>query len=69
MTAVKQITSMLEMLPQDEQNFACEVMKKLVLAWDSDFTKLTPSEAAELKIAHEQVANGEVLDDDEIEWD
>jgi hypothetical protein len=68
-TAVKEITSMLEMLPQDEQNFACEVMKKLVLAWDSDFTKLTPREAAELKIAHAQVANGEVLDDDEIDWD
>ena len=46
-----------------------EVMKKLVLAWDSDFTKLTPREAAELKIAHAQVANGEVLDDDEIDWD
>jgi hypothetical protein len=69
MTAVKEITSMLEMLPSEEQNFACEVMKKLILAWDSDFTKLTPAESEELKIAHMQISNGEVFDDDEIDWD
>ena len=69
MTAVKEITSMLEMLPQSEQEFACEVVRKLIIAWDSDFTKLTPIEAAELKLAHEQVANGEVFADDDIDWD
>jgi len=69
MTAVKEITSMLEMLPQAEQDFACEVLRKLIIAWDSDFTKLTPHEAAELKLAHEQAANGDVFDDDEIDWD
>lgn len=69
MTAVKKITSMLEMLPQAEQEFACEVVKKLIIAWDPDFTKLTPQEAAELRLAHEQVATGEVFDDDAIDWD
>ena len=69
MTAVMEITSMLEMLPQDEQEFACEVVRKLVLAWDSDFTKLTPKEAAELKLAHEQVVAGEVFADEDIDWD
>jgi len=69
MSAVKEITTMLEMLPQAEQDFACEVMKKLILAWDSDFTKLTPKEAAELRLAHAQVANGEVFSDNEIDWD
>ena len=69
MTAVKEVVIMLEMLPKAEQEFACEVVKKLVLAWDPDFTKLTPSEATELRVAHEQIANGEVFLDDEIDWD
>ena len=67
--ATREITQMLEMLPEDEQKFACEVMRKLILAWDSDFTKLTPTEAAELKLAHEQVSNGDVFSDNEIDWD
>jgi len=68
-TAVMRITSMLEMLPQTEQEFVCEVVRKLIIAWDPDFTKLTPHEFAELKLAHEQVANNEVFSDDEINWD
>ena len=69
MTAVKEITTMLEMLPPAEQDFACEVVRKLIIAWDADFTKLTPIEAAELKLAHEQAANGEIFDDENIDWD
>jgi len=69
MTAVKEVASMLEMLPKNEQQFACEVVRKLVLAWDVDFTKLTPKEAAELKIAQEQVKNGETFLNDDIDWD
>jgi len=69
MMAVREITTMLEMLPQAEQDFVCEVVRKLIIAWDSDFTKLTPYEATELKIAHEQVVNGDIFTDDEIDWD
>lgn len=32
---------LLEMLPEEEQRFAFEIIKKLVLAWDPDYTKLT----------------------------
>ena len=69
MTAVREVTTMLEMLPPIEQAFACEVVRKLFLAWDSDFTKLTPSEAVELRLAHTQVQNGEIFADEEIDWD
>ena len=41
---IEQTVSMLEMLPAQEQNFALEFVKRLVLAWDPDYTKLTPSE-------------------------
>ena len=63
--ATKEIILMLDMLPEDEQKFACELMKKLVLAWDPDFTKLTLKEAAELEAAK----NGEYVDYEEIDWD
>ena len=66
MTAqVKEVADMLEMLPEQEQNLAVELVKRIVLAWDSDFTKLTPKEAEEL----EEARNGEFFDDDEIDWD
>ena len=39
---IEQTVSMLEMLPSQEQNFAFEFVKRLVLAWDPDYTKLTP---------------------------
>ena len=68
-TITREIVSLLDMMPENEQKFACEVVKKLFLAWDSDFTKLTPEEAKELKIAHKQVQNCEYYDDNDIDWD
>lgn len=47
---------MVSMLPPSEQNLAYEMVKRLVLAWDPDFTKLTPSEAAELAEAEKDDA-------------
>ena len=44
-------------------------MKKLFLAWDADFTKLTSAEAKELETARKQIQNGEYYDDNEIDWD
>ncbi|MDR0951749.1 MAG: hypothetical protein LBM18_02385 [Oscillospiraceae bacterium] len=60
---------MIDMLPEKEQNFALELMKKLVLAWDPDFTKLTPAEAERLRIGKRQFAAGESYSDSEIDWD
>jgi hypothetical protein len=59
-----QIADMIEMLPEDEQNFAFEFVKRLVLAWDPDFTKLTASERKAL----EEAENGEYIDEDDIDW-
>ena len=55
---------MIDMLPADDQRFAYEFVKKLVLAWDPDFTKTTPEEAARIKEAEE---SGFVSEDD-IDW-
>ena len=56
---------MIDMLPVGDQRFAYEFVRKLVLAWDPDFTKVTPEEAAQMKAAEE---SGYVPDSD-IDWD
>lgn len=68
-SATQQIVDMLGMLPKEEQDFACEMLKKIVLAWDPDFTKLTPDEAKRFEIGKRQLANGEFYRDSEIDWD
>ena len=42
---------MLDMLPESEQVLAHEFVKRLVLAWDPDFTKVTPEEARQMEQA------------------
>ncbi len=56
---------LMDMLPDEEQNFAYEFIKKLVRAWDPDFTKVTTQEAQEIAEAE---ASG-FVDEKEIDWD
>lgn len=55
---------LLEMLPEDDQKFAFEFIKKLVLAWDPDFTKLTDNEKASLEKAKSEPSFNSI----EIDW-
>ena len=48
---------------------AYELLKRMVLAWDPDFTRLTPAEAQVLKAAEAEIERGETVSDDEIDWD
>lgn len=68
-TATKQAIDLMELLPESEQNFALEFIKKLVIAWDLDFTKVTPTERAELERAQREIENGETVSHDAINWD
>lgn len=61
-TLVTDTTSMLEELPVSEQKLAYEFIKRLVLAWDPDYTKVTPSEALKLKEAEKEYENGEYVE-------
>ena len=56
---------MIDMLPEEEQRFAYEFVKRLVIAWDPDFTKVTPNEVARIKAAEE---SGFVPEND-VDWD
>lgn len=46
-------------------NLAMELVKRLVLAWDPDFTKLTSDERIRLETAE----YGEYIDAENINWD
>ncbi len=61
----QQIASMIDMLPENEQLFAFELIKRLIKAWDPDYTKLTADERRELE---EVEASGEYISDPEIDW-
>ncbi len=62
----KQIIKMIYMLPENEQILAFEFIKRMVLAWDSDFTKLTPSERDSLKKADAEFINNEILSHSDV---
>lgn len=64
----KQIVEMIDMLPEQEQQLAFEFIKRVVLAWDSDFTKLTPFERERLIKADNDILNGEIVNHSEIDW-
>ena len=68
-TATKQAIDLMELLPESEQNFALEFIKKLVIAWDPDFTKVTPAERAKLEEAQRELENSETISHDAINWD
>lgn len=55
-------TNIIETLPESDQKFALEFLKKLVLAWDPDFTKLTKEEERRLNEAEDEYARGEYIE-------
>lgn len=64
----KQILDMIDMLPESEQKLAFEFIKRMVLAWDADFTKLTAAERERLIKAEKEIANKEAVNHLEIDW-
>lgn len=66
--AIQESVKMLEMLPESEEEFASQFIKRLVLAWDPDFTKLTPEERKQLEAAEQRVDSGEYVKDSDINW-
>ncbi len=67
--AVKEAVSLMEVLPETEQNFALEFIKRLVLAWDPDFTKVTSSEKRAIDEAERDIAENGTISHNAIHWD
>jgi hypothetical protein len=62
---VMEAARLMDVLPEADKIFAYEFIKKLVLAWDPDFTKATEEEAAQIEAAK----NSGFVDADEIDWE
>lgn len=60
-----QIAEMIDMLPESDKDLAYELIKKLVLAWDPDFTRVTPKERKEI----EEAEQSGYISANEIDWD
>ena len=65
----QQIAQMVDVLPDTDQLLALELVKKLVLAWDPDFTKATSAEHAAMERAMKELNAGEYVTEDQIDWD
>lgn len=64
----KKTIELLQILPESDQGLAYEIIKKLVLAWDPDYTKTTPEEARALEEAEKEIGKSETISHDSIEW-
>lgn len=67
--ATKEVINLMEILPESDQNFALEFIKKLVLAWDPDYTKVTSEERKALEEAEKDIAENGTISHDTINWD
>ena len=65
----QRIAQMVDILPEADQTLAFELVKRLVIAWDPDFTKLTPTERAAMEQAVNELDAGEYVTDDQINWE
>ena len=65
----QEIASMVDMPPEQEQALAFEMIKRMVLAWDPDFTKVTDMERAQIDQAAAEMKAGDYVTDEAISWD
>lgn len=61
----KMICEMVDILPDYEQALAAEFIKRMVIAWDPDYTKLTEQE----RIHMEQAEKSGFINEEDIDWD
>ena len=63
-----EIARMVDMLPEDEQRLAYEIIKRFVIAWAPDFTKLTPAEARRLEDAEVETISEQLMEQNEAAY-
>lgn len=64
----QQAANLIDLLPEQDKNFAFEFIKKLVQAWDPDFTKVTENEYNEIINAEKEIENGDFIKHEDIDW-
>lgn len=67
--AIREAVELLEVLPPKDQAFAVEFLKKMVLAWDPDYTRVTPAERKALDEAEKDIEEQGTVPHGAINWD
>lgn len=67
--AIREAVELLEVLPPKDQDFAVEFLKKMVLAWDPDYTRVTPAERKALDEAEKDIEEQGTVPHEAINWD
>lgn len=62
----QEICAMVELLPESERELAREFIRRMVLAWDPDFVKVTEEEAHGIDDGARQIDAGEFVDLDNL---
>lgn len=65
-TSTMQTAELLDILPEEDISIVNALVKKLVIAWDPDFTKVTASERKLLEDTDAEMKHGEYVSEDEV---
>lgn len=61
-----QTVELLDMLPEEDILLVNSLVKKLLVAWDPDFTKLTIKEREQLEKSDEEIKTGDYVSEKDI---
>lgn len=61
-----QTAELLDILPDEDISIVNALIKKLVIAWDPDFTKLTARERELLEKSDSEMKNGDFISEEEF---
>lgn len=65
-TITMQTAELLDILPEEDISIVNALTKKLVKAWDPDFTKVTARERELLDQADAEMKSGEYISEDDV---
>ena len=61
-----QTAKLLDILPDEDISIVNALIKKLVIAWDPDFTKVTPREKELLEKSDSEMKNGDFVSEEDF---
>ena len=61
-----QTAELLDILPDEDATMVNSLIKKLIIAWDPDFTKLTAKERELLEKSDAEMNNGEFVSEEDF---
>lgn len=64
----RELFKIVDMLPETEKQLIDEMIKRVILAWDPNFTKLTQEETKLLMQSEMERQQGETFSMGEIDW-